>query len=99
MIDEAYERGQLAAKLEALMEAIRDLKADTRERLDRIDDRLDAGDKRFREADKQRAADGVVKAIATKVGAGVILVVSSIGLAVLSHIPFIAEWLLPPKGH
>jgi len=70
-----------------------------RERLDKMDERLDAGDKRFREMDRQEAADGVVKAIALKVGGWVIFIVGSVGLAILSHVPFIAEWLLPPKGH
>lgn len=81
-----------------------------RERLDRMDERLDAGDKRFREMDTERAAaeatakaeaevEGVWRSLALKVGMWGLGVVGSVGAAILYHVPFVAEWFFPPKGH
>lgn len=86
MADDAFLLGQIVARLDAIDAC-----------LTSINDRLDASDKRFEEQGKRDAADGVVRSIALKVGTWVLGGVGMVGLAVLSHVPWIAEWLLPPK--
>lgn len=82
----AREAGAIMVKLDLIDEHLR-----------KIDARLDAGDRRFQKMDKAAAAEGVVKKIAMWIGGVVLAAAGAVGLAVLSHIPFVAEWLIPPK--
>lgn len=84
----ARETGEILAEIKMI-----------RERLDDIDRRLERGDQRFQEIDRQAAADGVVRKMATRIGLWILATSGAIGLAVLSHVPQLAEWLLPPRAH
>ena len=86
MADDAFLLGQIVARLDAIDS-----------RLTKIDERLDDGDKRFKEADKQGAADDALRNVAVRVGSWVLGIAGVVGAAVLAHIPWVAEWLLPPK--
>lgn len=99
MPDVNFTLGQLSAQIEALGESIREFKSDTSDRFDRIDVRLEAGDKKFQAAATDRAATAAAHGLAIKVGAGILAVASGIGAWVLSHAQWIIDLFIPPKGH
>lgn len=61
----------------------------------RVDDRLEQGDRQFQADARQDAAEGALRGAALRVGTWVLGVVSAVGLAVLSHIPLVSDWLIP----
>lgn len=99
--DPSFLLGSLAAKLDAADARFAAFEHRVETRFDEIDARLADGSRRFHEDDERRAADGVVRGLALKVGTWALAAVASLGgtviVAALAHFPAVAAWFVPPK--
>ncbi len=93
------EIGELAVTLRHLTEQFREHADETRERLGRIDDRLEAGDKKFDALKTASEVDVAVKGLMMRAGAVVLGIGSAIVTFLTINFPAILAWLSPPPKH
>lgn len=65
-----------------------------KDRLDRIDDRLAAGDKRFKDQELAHAEERGVRRVAMMLGTMALTAAGALGMWALSQAPTILKWII-----